>query len=486
MVGEVTDFVLQRACVAGALCVLGAVAVAEPPAQPPQGLRSFDASQKPATFDQQLLGAFPADENLPRPQLVLVMKDVVVAEGVKAHSCVVSVPSQLVFSQDPAADAGDTDQADWILTTPTTQEADPPPTPRVVYIQFWCVRLTDLEAAGEKLPEQLQPVKSSGGSGGETVHLGNGADCAVFVNAPYLQWPAMRQRLGLTGGANVIDVTLGHLEGARPGSDIAERFYAALAEQGDHAIPAANRLISEDSDHRDAVIEAMGAAETPAITQWLIGLTTVDDKDIVRAAQKALLAKPRPEAVDLYVAWLTEWAGKASVEAEILACAAVGAKAAIGPLNQSMAQPYNIREYLLALKTRRQLEDRPVNDDLRDNAGQLVDLIAQDRSLSGGAREEINEVMEQITTNGDIEATAAIAVELALAEAPSRRRKDTLNKAGVYILAQLPPKQRLQMVDHLAAKSCQPSERRQLRTLGIRVKAAAAKPKAPPTAKQRD
>ncbi len=455
------------------------MAVAEPPVQP-TGPRFLDPTKAPASFDQQLLQAFPADPDLPKPQVVLLMKNTEVAEGVKAHSCVMSVPRRLIVHPQPAPD-----ENGWIFTAPTAEQADSPAENEMVYVQFWCVPLQAAQDAGETLVQQLQPARSAGPSA-QTVHLGNAADSAVYVYAPILQWPAMRTRLGLTGGANVVDVATRLMDGTRAGSQTAEVCYAALGASGDAAIPLINKLISDASDHRDAVIEAMGVAQTPAVTQWLIGLTTVDDEKIVRAAQKALLARPRPEATDLYVQWLTEWAGKASVESEILACAAVGAKAAIAPLNQSMGQPYNIREYLLALKVRRQLEGRPVNDDLRGSAGQLVDLIARERSLDDEAREQVNEVMEQITTNGDIEATAAIAVEWALAEPVSRRRRDTLNKAGIYILAQLPPKQRLQMVNHLAAKSCQASERRQLRTLGIRVQAAAAKPKGPPTAKKRD
>jgi len=465
---------LQRISTTIALCALAAVAVADPPAPP---------SPEHPFFVQQLLNAFPPDESLPAPEVEVFLADVQVAKGVTGHTCLVSVPSQLIFGDQPNAGA---EKTNWVLTTPPDATWTKPPKPNTLYVQFWCVPLKDYQAVGEHLSGQLRPAKPNGCPQAEIVHLGNGENYAVFACLPRMQWPALQQRLHLAGGADAIDVAVNHLDVTKPTTDLAQRSYAALASGGDQAIEAASYLVSVGSAHRANVIQAMSAAETPAVTKWLSDLTASDDKNVVRAAQKALLARPRPEAADLYVAWLTEWAGQASVEAEMLACATVDAKAALGPLGKVMAQPYNIREYLLALKIRRQLEGRPVSDDLRNNAGKLVNTLAQKRSMTRQARVETNEVIDQITTSGDIEATAAIGVELAMADSPTLPRRATLNKAGVYILAQLPPKQRLQMVNHLAAKSCQPAERRQLRTLEARVKAEAAKPKGPPTAKKRD
>ncbi|KKO03630.1 hypothetical protein LCGC14_0095580 [marine sediment metagenome] len=438
------------------LCLATSVAVAQPSAPPPAKTYPY--------YVQQLLGAFPASQAGGAPEVDLFLPNVPLADGIRGPTCLIRVPAELIHGR--AATRAAAARASWVLSNlPDDQWRQSLDQATHVYVQFWCVPLADYAKAGAELQKRLRPHRRNGRRA-EIVHLGNGQNYAVFACLPQMRWPVLQQRLKLAGGADPIDAAMTLLQRIDAKSDLAALCYQTLALRGAESIEAVEYLIAIGSPHRSGAIRAMQTCDSADVTDWLIGLVASEDRLVFRAARRALLDRPRQQARALYVSWLAQRAGKTSVEAELEACAAVGATEAAAPLATVLRKPFRLREFLRALWLRRELTGHPISPQLQAAAEQVKQLAGPHRSEAETKRQAIQAV-EAIAAANDTEAAAVIGVELAVLRTRRSGGSSVVNRAGLYILQHLPDGAGEKFVRQVAATCAAPQDVRRLQAIAI-------------------
>jgi len=388
-------------------------------------------------------------------------RDVEVGPSVRGDTCVLRVPWSALAPADEQLrtesmhraltdlPAGERNQAVDRLTTHT--------------MQVWWVPLAHHPAPGREVRKSLKPNRMPD-ERREIVHLGNDEQFAWYAAIGVMHWGELHGKLDLAGGDDPMDMALARLTGLRAESSVARLCYRAVAAHGrGRAVSAIDGLIFDGSAHRGELIRAMSAVGDQPVSDWLISLVSSPDAKVASAARWALLEQPRPDAAELYVAWLAEGAGRDDVCRELRACIAVGASGAAASLPAVLDKPSSLAEYLAAFRFHRELAGQPIDQDMVAAAADIMsagDAQAEDEPATGLADRTARAVYV-LTTTDDIQAAAALGIELAVC------RSDLAAEAGVQILAELPDEKGKKMVQGLAAECRDRDDSRRLRKLAI-------------------
>ena len=385
-------------------------------------------------------------------------QDVEAGPSVRGDTCVLRVPW---LALAPADEQLRTERVHRALTElPAGQRRAAVERATAHTMQVWWVPLAHHPAPGKEVRKSLKPHGLPNDARREIVHLGNDERFAWYAAIGVMHWPELQRKLDLAGGDDPMDMALARLTGLRPESSVACLCYRAVAAHGrGRAVSAIDGLIFDGSAHRGELIRAMSAVGDQPVTDWLISLASSPDAKVAEAARWALLEQPRPDAAELYVAWLAEGAGRDDVCRELRACIAVGAGGASASLPTVLDKPSSLAEYLAAFRFHRELAGQPIDENMVAAAADIMsaaDAPAENERATELANRTARAVYVLSTTD-DIQAAAALGIELAVC------KSDLAAEAGVQILAELPDEKGKKMVQNLAAE-CR--DRRDSRRLG--------------------
>lgn len=387
-------------------------------------------------------------------------RDVEVGPSVRGDTCVLRVPWSALAPADEQLrtermhraltelPAGQRNQAVDRLTTHT--------------MQVWWVPLAHHPAPGMEVRKSLKPNRMPD-ERREIVHLGNDEQFAWYAAIGVMHWPELHSKLDLAGGDDPMDMALARLTGLRPESSVARLCYRAVTAHGrGRAVAAIDGLIFDGSAHRGELIRAMSAVADQPVTDWLISLVSSPDAKVSEAARWALLEQPRPDAAELYVAWLAEGAGRDDVCRELRASIAVGASGAAASMPAVLDKPSSLAEYLAAFRFHRELAGQPIDQDM---VAAAADIMSADASAENEQATELADrtarAVYVLSSTDDVQAAAALGIELAVC------KSDLAAEAGVQILAELPDEKGKKMVQGLAAECRDRNDSRRLRKLAL-------------------
>ena len=395
-------------------------------------------------------------------------QDVELSDAVRGDLCVLRVEWSSLSPADQQARAQRLQRAMTELPASQRREAvDRLTAPHAM--QIWWVPLAHHPAPGLAVRRALRPYPMRDDTRREIVHIGNDDQFAWYAAVGVMHWPELQRRLGLTSGDDPMEMALARLANLRPEAPIARRCHRAIADCGrERAVAAIDELIFDGSRHRVELVRAMSGVEGDLIARWLIGLTASPDRKVAAAARWSLLQHPRLLAADLYVAWLAEGAGEQDVSGELRACLAVNARQAAQSVEIVLNKPYSLDEYLTAFRFQRQLTGQPIRRDMEDAAAAIMSASTNTRPGTPNRPAPVLEPADRaaraiyvLTTTDDVEAAAALGIELAVCE--SRLAND----AGLQILGQLPSERGTQLVESLASQCRDRDDVRLLKRLAI-------------------
>ena len=316
------------------------------------------------------------------------------------------------------------------------------------HMQFWVLHVSSKNGFPEKTKNILTPEDKPNKYHRELAFLGVKDGLAWFSYSPIYYWVFIQRELGFTGGDDPIAAAIRGTIIDDTGCMTRNSCYPIISDAGTKAIPYLENAIKENHSELYYLIWAFYSME-PGAVKWLMLQTVSTNHIIATASRQNLIFRPRKEAIQLYLKWLSDDAGKKDVTEILKDCRTLEVHDIKEPLLKVLSSPYSVYEYRIAFEMRRELVGKPVPKELIDAEKKIC-------KLGFGRKEEIDtlklsDLIDVIVKSNDYDAAAAIGISLATFF--TKGNVDSIRESGITILSSLPNGKGL-ILARLICKTC--------------------------------